>query len=355
MKSITKLMVVAMLLVAALVVAPAAAARTVTESTGATVFIGEKNVNLNPVFGLGAEGKGTIGTLVYYSSITTGVDGTQIGTIQKTVTVPDTKSFELTATDFGSLTGQWYAFPSGSGDFSKMATRDENLYKGTILVQKPSVKLDVKLWDKQNKVVSTDSVDGKTVTRNSQIAFELEHNLGIGLDDPFKIDVEVTTPSGGKLTTFGNNRVDLKSVNLTGQKVQLYGKDEDEGIVLEGCEAGTYTAIAKWPSKTTTLGSDFYDKGYNSNTVTFEVLTKKVAISSNKDSVIRGNNFVVTITGESKEDYYLFVKKVSLPDGKTYPVIAPGQNGVVNSTAANFTDNSIKFDKVDGKTVPGVD
>jgi len=206
-----------------------------------------------------------------------------------------------------------------------MATKDGNLYKGTILVQKPSVKLDVKLWDKQNKVVSTDSVDGKTVTRNSQIAFELEHNLGIGLDDPFKIDVEVTTPSGGKLTTFGNNSVDLKSVKLTGQKVQLYGMDE--GIVLEGREAGTYTAIAKWPSKTTTLGSDFYDKGYNSNTVTFEVLTKKVAISSNKDSVIRGNNFVVTITGESKTDYYVFIKEASI-DANQYPLILEGQPGV---------------------------
>jgi len=344
MKSMTKLMVVAMLLVAALVVAPAAA-RTVTESTGATVFIGEKNVNLNAVFGQPTEGDGIKGTLVYYSSITTGVDGTQIGTIQKTVTVPNTKSFELTATDFGSLTGQWYAFPSGSGDFSRMATKDGNLYKGTILVQKPSVKLDVKLWDKQNKVVSTDSVDGKTVTRNSQIAFELEHNLGIGLDDPFKIDVEVTTPSGGKLTTFG---VGLKDISLDGQKATR------GPISLEGREAGTYTAIAKWPSKTTTLGSDFYDKGYNSNTVTFEVLTKKVAISSNKDSVIRGNNFVVTITGESKTDYYVFIKEASI-DANQYPLILEGQPGVTTenvdsiSGAANYLGTKAKVNtKADG-------
>jgi len=337
MKSMTKLMVVAMILAAALVVAPAAA-RTVTESTGATVFIGEKNVNLNPVFGLDAEDEGTIGTLVYYSSITTGVDGTQFGTIQKTVTVPNTKSFELTATDFGSLTGQWYAFPSGSGDFSRMATTEAgDLYKGTILVQKPSVKLDVKLWDKQNKVVSTDSVDGKTVTRNSQIAFELEHNLGIE-DTPFKIDIEVTTPSGGKLTTFGE---DLKGITLEGQKVT------SGSISLEGREAGTYTAIAKWPSN-----SDFYGKGYNSNTVTFEVLTKKIAISSNKDSVVRGNNFVVTITGESKTNYYVYIKDASIGD-KEYPLILDGQPGVNTNTdednlpTADLKELSAKYPTVE--------
>ncbi|MGB4172535.1 MAG: hypothetical protein WBJ88_02080, partial [Candidatus Methanoculleus thermohydrogenotrophicum] len=68
MKSITKLMVVAMILAAALVVAPVAA-RTVTESTGATVFIGEKNVNLDKIFGytnVNYDQYVPNGTLVYY-------------------------------------------------------------------------------------------------------------------------------------------------------------------------------------------------------------------------------------------------------------------------------------------------
>jgi PGF-CTERM protein len=317
MKSITKLMVVAMLLAAALVVAPAAA-RTI-EPDG-TVFIGEKDVDLHEVFELDA-GKGT---LVYYSSITTGVDGTQIGTIQKTVTVPDITKFEFTATDFGSLTGQWYAFPGGIGDLSKMKTEDEGeRYNGTILVQKPSVKLDVKLWDDNNKKPSADSVDGKTVTRNSIIAFEIEHNLGdVPEKDEFQIDIEVTTPSGGKLNKFGkviNESADLRKLNLTGQKVVV---NETYGISLKGEDAGTYTAIAKWPSN-----SDFYGKGYDSNTVTFEILSKAIAISSNKDTVVRGKNFVVTITGESKQNYWVFVKDASLSKNQ-YPKILEGQPGV---------------------------
>jgi PGF-CTERM protein len=348
MKSMTKLMVVAMLLVAALVVAPAAAERVVPD--GGTVFIGEKNVNLNKVFDYGSDGvvvgAGKEGTLVYYSSITSDSGGSRTGTIEKTVTVPNASAFELTATDFGT-TGAWYAFNETNAK-EKGGLTNQSAAAGYILVQKPSVKLDVKLWDKQNKVVSTDSVDGKTVTRNSQIAFELEHNLGIGLGDPFKIDVEVTTPSGGKLTTFGNNSVDLKSVNLTGQKATK------GPISLEGREAGTYTAIAKWPSKTDIRGSDFYDKGYNSNTVTFEVLTKKVAISSNKDSVVRGNNFVVTITGESKTDYYVFIKDASIKPNE-YPLILEGQPGVTTSGvtsisgAANVAGTKAKVNtKADG-------
>ncbi|MGB4364964.1 MAG: DUF3821 domain-containing protein, partial [Candidatus Methanoculleus thermohydrogenotrophicum] len=276
MKSITKLMVVAMLLAAALVVAPAAAARTITEN-GSTVYIGEENVNLTAIFDHPAGGGE--GVLVYYSS-TTGSGDDRSGTIEKTISVANTSDFELTATDFGSLTGQWYAFAEGDKDLTALATAD-----GNILVQKPSVKLNVKLWDKEKGKVSADSVDGKTVTRKSDIAFEIEHNLG-GVDPAFQIDIEVTTPSGGKLTTFGE---ELKGIDLTGQKVPK------GPISLEGREAGTYTAVAKWPSS-----SDFYDKGYDSNTVTFEILTKKLAISSNKDSVVRGNNFVVTITGESK-------------------------------------------------------
>ncbi|SAI88983.1 hypothetical protein MBBA_2137 [Methanoculleus bourgensis] len=307
MKSMTKLMVVAMLLVAALVVAPAAARPVVS---GDTVFIGEKNVNLNQVFnGTDVEEAGVGGVLVYYSSVTGGA-ADRTGTIQKSIPVNNPDKFELTATDFGSLTGQWYAFNKSSG--LNYAVLGDSF--GSVLVQKPTVNLDVKLA--KGGEVLTDSVNGKSVTRNGQIAFELEHNLGIE-GTPFKIDIEVTTPSGGKLTTFGE---DLKSIKLENQKVTK------GPISLEGREAGTYSAIAKWPSS-----SDFYDKGYNSNTVTFEVLTKKIAISSNKDSVVRGNNFVVTITGESKTNYYVYIKDASIGD-KEYPLILDGQPGVNTST-----------------------
>jgi PGF-CTERM protein len=331
MKSMTKLMVVAMLLVAALVVAPAAAVRDV--SSGGTVFIGEKNVNLNGVFDTTV---GDSGTLVYYSSVAT----PDAATIGQTISVSNVTDFELTTSDFGT-TGAWYAFNATTAKTEKLT--NQSAADGYILVQKPSVKLNVKLA-KDGKV-TTDSVDGKTVTRNSQIAFELEHNLGISLvGGPFQIDVEVTTPNGGKLNELGkevlsngmvtDNAVSLKNLRLTGQK------NTTAAISLEGMDAGTYTAIAKWPSKTDIRGSDFYDKGYNSNTVNFEILSKAIAISSSKDSVVRGNNFVVTITGESKADYWVFVKDAAIA-GKEYPTMLanqPGVNTSIMKTTAGMID-----------------
>jgi len=317
MKSMTKLMVVAMLLVAALVVAPAAAARTI-ETNGTTVFIGEKNVNLDKIFGYTTVDYTKYvpnGTLVFYSS-TTGSTADRSGTIEKTVPVGNTSKFELTTTDFGSLYGQWYAFKKGADDLTALSKAN-----GSILVQKPVLDLDVKLA--KIKETYTDSVNGKTVTRSSNISFELEHNLGTETKKPFTVDIEVTTPSGGKLTTFGNNDVPLKGLELTGQKNVT--TDYSDAIDLKGLDPGTYTAIAKWPST-----SDFYDKGYNSNTVTFEILTKAIAISSNKDSVVRGNNFVVTITGESKADYWVFVKDASVGTD-AYPEMVKGQPGVNTS------------------------
>ena len=66
--------------------------------------------------------------------------------------------------------------------------------------------------------------------------------------------------------------------------------------------------------------------------MTFEVLTKPIAISSSKDSVVRGKNFVVTITGESKTNYWVYIKDASLSANEYYPLILGNQPGVNSST-----------------------
>lgn len=329
MKSMTKLMVVAMILAAALVVAPAAA-RDVT--SGGTVFVGEKNVNLNLVFNNTTGADPTIatpGTLVHFDSITVS-EGQRIGINPVFVEVSNPGSFEFTKTSFGSLTGQWYAFEKESNkneDLTLLGTTSNPTYNGSIMVKDPSVSLDVKLAG------TTDSVDGKKVTRNGEIEFEIEHNIGLSNDivensDRFFMTIEVTTPSGGTLTKLGN--VDLSDVRLTGQK------SATGTIKLEGLEAGTYTAQAKW-GNTDALDSD------KSNTVTFDIATKAVAISSSKDSVVRGNNFVVTITGESKADYWVFVKDAAIGVDE-YPTILgdqPGVNTTVDSSRVTVAGKNL--------------
>ena len=79
----------------------------------------------------------------------------------------------------------------------------------------------------------------------------------------------------------------------------------------------------------------FYNKGFDSNAVSFEVLTKALAISSNKDSVVRGNSFTVTIRGESNKEYYLYIKDAKLEKSK-YPTNCILSEGLAGTDAERF-------------------
>jgi len=331
MKSMTKLMVVAVaaLLAAALVVAPAAARTDLnTLESGDTVYVGEENLNFAEEFKAGESGSGLgITKLVHYSD-------PSAGSIDKTILI--SPPFELTKTAVGTTTGTYYAFNNDAD------TADRTAANGTIYVENPRVTIDVML---NKSVTSTgdrkDSVDGKSVTRNEDLIFKLDTNLDgfKGLADAPKIDVEVTLPGGGVTTQFQNAK--LGGIDINGST-----KFYTDNFTMSGAEAGTYTAVAKWPKAT-----DFYGKGFDSNTVTFEVLTKVIAISSNKDSVVRGNSFTVTITGESQQEYRLFIKEAGIKPYE-YPWIVEGQKGLMGDynyknmtveTTAGGT-RSIQFD-----------
>ncbi|KUK98978.1 MAG: hypothetical protein XE11_2815, partial [Methanomicrobiales archaeon 53_19] len=298
MKSITKLMVVAMLLAAALVVAPAAAARNVTH--GDTVYVGEEDINLT--FATDAT------RIVHYSDPSSGA-------IDKIIPLSGGKIPELTRTAVGTVTGPYYAFNStAQADLTNLSTA-----LGYVIVDYPEVVLDVVL-DQSHQ----DSVAGKSVTRDTKLAFKVTDNIVPSSNTSpefkatFNISIEVKTPGGAMTTLFGTK--DMKeNVNLTDESATQYIGPID----LSGEEAGTYTAQAKWPD-----GTDFYGKGFDSNTVTFDVSTKKLAITSDKDSVVRGNSFSVTIIGESQKPYNLFIKEVSGLKVSEYPSILAGQNGV---------------------------
>jgi len=307
MKSITKLMVVAMLLVAALVVAPAAAREV---GDGDNVYIGEKHADLSQVFGYptGAlPGYSPNGTLVYYSSVATPT----AATIGKTIPVTDATDFELTAADFSS-TGAWYAFNKTTVASGAKLT-DQSAADGYILVEKPSTSLAVKLW--QNNKMTTTSV--KEVTRDSEIAFEIKHNIRLpegvvnAAGSGFNMQIEVITPDGAKLTTLAGEPLKL---NLTGTSANT------TGIKLEDLKPGVYTVQAKW-GDTDVLDSTKPDA------VTFEVRSKALSISATKDSVVRGNDFSVDIVGESKKTYYVFVKGADSTSTKN-PMIIPDQTDV---------------------------
>ncbi|MDN7012395.1 DUF3821 domain-containing protein [Methanoculleus sp. FWC-SCC3] len=305
MKSMTKLMVIAMVLAAALVIAPAAAERDVYD--GDVIYVGEDNLNLNEVFDAST---GTAGTLVYYSSISD-----TAGTVGRTIRVTNITDLDLTATAVGSATGtSWYAFNSTITDF-----RNPGNAAGTVLIEDPSADLRVLLGKS-----GTTSVDGQDVTRATKIRFRINHNLGDlgnGTADAANysvMEVRVTTPSGGTVTNLGGQPLRLPL--STNQWKQT------NPINLTGLPLGTYTARAVWPSGSADLT--------DSNAVTFNVVSGAVAITSNKDNVVRNSDFAVTITGESETHYWVNV--TTNVDNR--PMIAPNQVGVVdlvnNGTAA---------------------
>ena len=207
----------------------------------------------------------------------------------------------------------------------------------SIQIQHADVTLDVVLNQSH-----TDSIATKSVTRDNNIAFKListyAGNYYNHISSPSSgsyfdalVNIELTTPGGGKIQIFGNGPTDLRAITLNSsveytdalpQGSQAIG-GVGSFIDLTGVEAGTYTATAKW-----TTSMPWYNLESNSNAVTFTVLSKPITITTNKESVVRGNSFVVTITGESKTPYYVYIKNTSVTTGKTMPVMAAGQSNV---------------------------
>jgi len=297
MKSITKLMVVAMLLVAALVVAPAAAEpRKDPVKNGTPIYVGEENLNLSEVFPGNKSG-----ILVYAPGETN----------QKTIRVGTNSSFDLLPASVGDATGIWYAYGEGGTPQKSAAGSIGNVY-----IDIPSSSLGVVLKG------TTTSVDGKRVTPGQSIDFRINHNLA-GLPGA-EMDIEVTTPGGGKVTMLGGES--LAGRMLTGQR-------NTTTVPVENLKAGTYTAKGVWK------GPDATGPGYDTNTVTFEVSSGTLAVKADKDSVIRGNSFSITITGESKTDYNVTVKGADPSNPTKSPMIAPSQTAL-NMSGVSFGETN---------------
>ena len=154
--------------------------------------------------------------------------------------------------------------------------------------------------------------------RSTPVAFKLTNNLNGLAGAGAAMNIEVTLPGGGVTTQFGGQILSGIAVNGTTALVNP--------VDLSTAAAGTYTAVAKWPA-----ASDFYGKGYDSNAVTFEVVIPQLTLSANKETVVRSNSFTVTVTGEAKKNYRLFVRDIGGLAPERYPVVTPGQNGVVST------------------------
>ncbi|MGE5832623.1 MAG: MEMAR_RS02690 family S-layer glycoprotein [Methanomicrobiales archaeon] len=313
MKSTMKFMVAALVVVALLAVP--AMARTPDVNTlvaGDVAFVYETNLNVPAV------GGGTVAVAKFGNDCpVSGAGCTFTGELARITLNPAGKLDINTAPPYF---GTWFPIDAtGNGALGN-----------SFQIQHADIQLDAVL-----NASHIDTISGKSVTRDTNMSFKLITNYAgnyykVGSTYLAKVNIELTTPGGGKIMIFGNNAVDLRAITLNGSveytdtlPAGSQAAGVGNAIDLTNMEAGTYTATAKWTST-----MPWFQLESNSNAVTFTVLSKPITVTTNKESVVRGNTFVVTITGESKHLYYVYMKDAAVTSGYIYPQITNGQSNV---------------------------
>ena len=364
MKGMTKLMIVAMVVLAAVLIAPAAARGNASAGArltakfidpGDVMFEFESGLNVANVttttFRLPQSNAGLPREFRKY------VDDDPAKALVHAIVIEDPTNFELTPAAVNGNYGVFYPYngtatgPGGRSYFYAEYVNKNN----SVQIRKAEVTLDVVLANSH-----VDSVNGKSITRENELAFKIgapyvgafyknssavQAGGSITPEYPAAIKLEFSTPGGGKTTTFGaaGQSFALIYVNSTQFYTDDYTNKVSNNVLgiatatgatpLTGVEAGTYSVTAKWNDNASFV-TGFTNQAPASAAVTFTVLSKPITITTNKESVVRGNTFVVTITGESKKIYFFYIKDGSVAAGKTYPAAGPGQTGVYNTSTA---------------------
>jgi len=363
MKGMTKLMIVAMVVLAAVLIAPAAARGNASAGAfltvkhiepGDVIFEYENGLDLSNV--TASAHRNNLAQAAYCGmprELRKYTDDDVTKALVHSIPVENPFSLELTTSAVAGNYGIYYPYnatagcPTGPGCYANFVNANKS-----IQIKKAETTLDVVLATSH-----VDSVNGKSITRENTIAFKIgAPYVGVYYKNdsyskltsgyptpeyPAAVKLVFTTPGGGSTTNFGANGLSFAQIYVNSS--QFYtddyqvkdplGNGASAATTLTDIEAGTYTVTAKWVNAFN-LTSGFQDQAPASNAATFTVLSKPITITTNKESVVRGNTFVVTITGESKKIYWFYIKDASVASGKTYPRIGPGQTGVYNTSSA---------------------
>ena len=233
------------------------------------------------------------------------------------------------------VNGQYGAYYYG-GD--KPGENPTNQY---IYIWYPEISLQAELTTGANGATSGDSIDGKTINKDTQVSFLINSpQVAPALDVTAKI--VFTTPSGGQTTVFGESSTDdLDDIPLSGTQTIVGGM-----TIGTNAEPGTWTAQAEY------LTAPFKDYAKKSNTVTFTVQSTGLTLSAAKDSVIRSNPFTVTIQGDSQMVYFVYLDGASASDNN--PTLQPGQSGMKlqNASEIGFLPATIRGSALVDNTEP---
>jgi len=333
--------VVMMVMVAlAIMVFPAAA--TISKiPAGGEIFLGEKSLDVSAA-------TGSVNQIAWWQP-GTNTDTEQPADIQQ---VTNAQSFYVSPDIFVGKTGNWYQW-NGS-------------VKGALAFNIKEPSLNLKIWDGS----VNEDVTGKAIPVGNYGNFVVETNMQSIItrpgyqpaDAPFKIKVK--SADGGVYTTLtGNNGKDIPLTALAVNQQLWYWVGTDDKHTAPATndgwntaaedkygnrmyKAGTYTVWAECNANsmkdqyTAPDGSDYTGKTVSA-VKSVDIATDQVKIEANKDTVVRGNPFSVTITGVPNADYYLWVKGTNsmtgLPDDQP-PMILDTQVDVKQDPAAGPYD-----------------
>ncbi|MDU9376340.1 hypothetical protein McpSp1_09480 [Methanocorpusculaceae archaeon Sp1] len=211
---------------------------------------------------------------------------------------------------------------------------------GNVTIWYPEISLQAEL--SVDGTTKGDSIDGNTINKDTPVSFLINSpkvapafaNRGTAA----QAKVVFTTPVGGKTTTFGtDSKNSLANVILTGTQTPT-----DAMTIGNDASAGTWTAQAEYINY-----KPFVDNNAKkSNTISFTVQSSTLTITAAKDSVVRSNPFTVTIQGESKTNYSVYLDGISVSD--VNPTLQSGQSGFQSSYNSNGLDTQGYYKAVNG-------
>jgi hypothetical protein len=233
-----------LLLLAGLLVFPSAARTDIqTIQNGDKIFIYEQNLDITAL----RTGANPVTSLRKYRD-----DNPTQGLIRE-VPVPDDTSFSLIPEAFADQLEIYYGFNPTDGAM------------GSVVVNVPSVSLDVVLASPNH----SDSIMGLSVSPKTPVAFKITSvdvgsSYRAGSLYPATVDVVLTTPGGGQLTTIQGK--DFSRMNVSSQVFYTDDPGRPGAITFEGLDAGTYAVQVKWRDP-----ASFDQQAPDSNTYSFGI------------------------------------------------------------------------------------
>lgn len=311
------------------IVMPVSAATTIAGkyiNAGATVFVGEEGLDITNAM----NGYSTLG---FWES------GASAGSAPYPIHVGSASlgNFAISSAQFNGRTGAWYQ------------VADDGMTKGAVAfyVESPTLAVSVKGTDGED-------LNGKTITAGTPVTFEVKTNVVLGSDSKRSsnsngmggpdttgyIDIVVKSDGGAtysELKALNNDVAVNLPVSLQKLSISNYQQFWRDGVKYE------------WSTGNMTGGQRTYQNGnytisvkfdLNSMTMTSETSSIKLGsdslkIESNKDSVVRGKPFSVTISGKANTQYMLYLKGVSVSSAIA-PVISTGQEGVSGDISGKY-------------------